>query len=208
MLNFYQQRPVFASKNHPRPLTRYRNISKASTQSVWTNHVGPFSVWTNPIMGFDFAWIWLVMRTDQLTAQVAPPVHNNQQLTSLPAAKLRSHVIYISWLKDFNKKTYLVIHLNPVHPSLGHHHAQVIPRPGSVSYARDPARDPHHISHKDQKGQWRPKKVIKGQNFTKSLISSIFNVKSSINENVILRKSCFSKIEIMKHNNVKKESPK
>ena len=34
--------------------------------------------------------------------------------------------------------------------------------------------------HKDQKGQWRPKKVIKGQNFQKSLISSIINVKASI----------------------------
>jgi hypothetical protein len=48
--------------------------------------------------------------------------------------------------------------------------------------------------HKRQKGQRRPKKAIKGQNFKKSLISSIFNVKSSINGNVILRKTCFSKI--------------
>ena len=40
----------------------------------------------------------------------------------------------------------------------------------------------------------RPKKVIKGQNFKKPLILSIFNVKLSINGNEILRISCFSKI--------------
>ena len=57
--------------------------------------------------------------------------------------------------------------------------------------------------HKGQKGQWRPKKVIKGQNFKKSLISSIFNVKSSINGKVILRKSCFSKIENFHFHNIK-----
>jgi hypothetical protein len=39
-----------------------------------------------------------------------------------------------------------------------------------------------------------PMKAKKGQNFKKSLISKIFNVKSSINGNVILRKSYFSKI--------------
>jgi hypothetical protein len=39
--------------------------------------------------------------------------------------------------------------------------------------------------HKGQKGQNRPKQAIKGQNFKKLLISSIFNVKLSINGNVI-----------------------
>ena len=45
--------------------------------------------------------------------------------------------------------------------------------------------------HKGQKGQWRPEKAIKGQNFKNSLISLIFNAKSSINGNVILRKFVF-----------------
>jgi hypothetical protein len=36
----------------------------------------------NPVIGFDFAWTWLVMRTDQLTAQAAPPVHNNKHDTA------------------------------------------------------------------------------------------------------------------------------
>ena len=48
--------------------------------------------------------------------------------------------------------------------------------------------------HKGQKGQWRPKKAIKGQTLKKSLFSSIFHVKSSINWKVLLWKSCFSKI--------------
>jgi hypothetical protein len=47
---------------------------------------------------------------------------------------------------------------------------------------------------KAKKGHQRPKKAIKGQNFKESLISSIFNVNSSVNGNVILRKTCFSKI--------------
>ena len=49
----------------------------------------------------------------------------------------------------------------------------------------------------------RPKKVIKGQNFQKLLISSIINVKSSIKWNVILRKSCFSKIDNFHFHNIK-----
>jgi hypothetical protein len=53
----------------------------------------------------------------------------------------------------------------------------------------------NHPRPQRPKRPMKPKKVIKGQNFKKSLISSIFNVKSSINVNVILRKSCFSKIE-------------
>ena len=40
----------------------------------------------------------------------------------------------------------------------------------------------------------KAEKAIKRQNFKKSLISLIFNVKSSINGNAILRISCFSKI--------------
>ena len=57
---------------------RYQYISKASTQSIWTN----------PIIGFHFSWSWLVLRTDQLTAQAVPPVHNNQQHFS-PIYQLR-----------------------------------------------------------------------------------------------------------------------
>merc|ERR1712051_728740 len=49
----------------------------------------------------------------------------------------------------------------------------------------------------------RPKEAIKGQNFQKSLISSIINVKSSINEIVILRKSFFSKIDNFHFHNIK-----
>jgi hypothetical protein len=39
-------------------------------------------------------------------------------------------------------------------------------------------------------------KAIKGKNFKKSLISWIFNAKSSINGNVILGKVVFQKLEI------------
>ena len=49
---------------------------------------------------------------------------------------------------------------------------------------------------KGQRDQQRPLKAIKGQNFKKSLISSIFNVKSLINGNVILKKLVFQKLEI------------
>jgi hypothetical protein len=51
-------------------------------------------------------------------------------------------------------------------------------------------------------GQQRPKspmkakKAIKGQNFKKSMISSIFNVKSSINGNVNKEKVVFQKLKI------------
>ena len=49
---------------------------------------------------------------------------------------------------------------------------------------------------KAKKGHQRPK-------LSKILISSIINVKSSINWNVILRKSCFSKIDNFHFHNIK-----
>ena len=58
--------------------------------------------------------------------------------------------------------------------------------PFKYSYSSLPKRS--FIQRSDLKNQ------IKGQKFKKQLILSIFNVKSSINGNAILRISCFSKI--------------
>ena len=61
----------------------------------------------------------------------------------------------------------------------------------------------NHPRPQRPKRPMKAKKVIKGQNFQKLLISSIINVKSSINGNVILRKSCFSKIDNFHFHNIK-----